>query len=348
LPKSKKEIAADRDKQNQRFYGGMLIMLAAPAVMACYFYGLRALLLLAVSILTAVLCEALGGLMMRRKKNSLYDLNAVFTGAVIALMLPASAPVFLAVIGSAFAIIVAKLPFGGTRGAPFVPAAAGFAFLCVCWPGEVFNYPIVSANFGAVVTTGAHMVSGTSIASMLHAGNSMRLNIINVFDIISGNIPGPMGTGCIIVLIAASAYMLFTRPAALLNTLGFLLSCAGTALLFPRVFTGRLSSVFLELCSGTLVFVALFLLPDPATSPQKGNLHRLYYGIFSGLLCMLMRYFGAFEEGACFALLLSNASWPFAEKQLEKLEELYRNKSNKNAESASAAEIKHGGGADGR
>jgi len=335
------------DKQNQRFFGGMLIMLAAPAVMACYFYGLRAFFLLTVSILSAVLCEALGGLIMRSKKNALFDLNAVFTGTVIALMLPASAPVFLAATGSAFAIIVAKIPFGGAKGAPFVPAAAGFAFLCVCWPGEVFNYPIVSANFGAVITTGAHMVSGTSIGSMLHAGNSMRLNIITVFDIISGNIPGPMGAGSILVLLAASAYLLFTRPTALLNTLGFILSCAAMSLLFPRVFTGRLSSVFLELCSGMLVFAALFLLPDPATSPQKSNLHRLYYGIFSGVLCMLMRYFGAFEEGVCFALLLSNASWPFAEKQLEKFEELYRKKSNKNTESALAAAIKQGGGADG-
>ena len=91
MPKSKKEIAADMDKQNQRFFGGMLIMLAAPAVMACYFYGLRAFFLLAVSILSAVLCEALGGLIMRSKKNALFDLNAVFTGTVIALMLPASA-----------------------------------------------------------------------------------------------------------------------------------------------------------------------------------------------------------------------------------------------------------------
>ncbi|MEI6578028.1 MAG: RnfABCDGE type electron transport complex subunit D, partial [Eubacteriales bacterium] len=320
-----------------------------PAIMAYYFYGLKVFVMLTVSILTAVVCEGLGGLFMRRKKTTLYDLNEVFTGAVIALMLPALDSVLLPVIGSAFAIIVAKLPFGGTKSAPFVPAAAGFAFLCVCWPSEVFNYTVASAQFGAAASN----VTGTSIASMLQSGNSLRLNLVSIFDILSGNFPGPMGAGSIMVMLAASIYMLFTRPSALLNTLGYILSCAAIALLFPRGhnlfdlnFQDRFSSLVLELCSGTLVFTALFLLPDPATSPKNNNLHRLYYGIFSGVLCMLMRYFGAFEEGACFALLLSNASWPFIENRLNKYKQPAVNEFNKRR-TPMASVKKNGGYADG-
>ena len=346
MPKNKKEIEAETEKQSQRFNGGMLIMLIAPAFMACYYYGLRALMLLVVSILAAVLCEGLGGMVMRRKKTTLYDLNAVFTGAVIALMLPASAPFYLAVFGSAFAVIVAKIPFGGTKNAPFVPAAAGFAFLCVCWPSEVFNYPIISSQFGAAASD----VSSASLASMLQAGNYLRLNLISVFDILSGSIPGPMGAGSILVLLAASIYFIFTRPSALLNTLGFVLGCAAIALLFPRIplrqdLAGRLSSMVLELCSGMLVFTALFILPDPATSPQSNNPHRLFYGIFSGVLCMMMRYFGAFEEGACFAILLSNASWPFVENRLNGLT-VYISKKRSKKPASPAAVIKNGGDAD--
>lgn len=303
------------EAQLTRFYRDMLIMLCAPLVMAVYYYGLRALFLAGVCALTAVVCEFTGLLLMRRKISDSFDFHCVFVGLVIALMLPATAPFSLGIIGASFAIIAAKLPFGSTRGALFVPAAAGFAFLCVCWPDQVFAYPPI-AGFRASVS--ASQTIGTSLSSMLSTGYSLRLTILHVFDILSGNVPGPMGTGSLLVLLAASSYLLIRRPGVLLNTLGYVAGCATMAALFPRVQSGRLSSVFLELCSGMLFFTAVFLLTDPVTSPKK-PLYRFYYGLFAGVLCMLLRYFGAYEEGACFALLIANAFWPFAESRLDKL-----------------------------
>lgn len=67
----------------------------------------------------------------------------------------------------------------------------------------------------------------------------------------------------------------------------------------------------MEISAGMLVFTALFLLPNPATLP-KTHLQRLLYGMAAGGICMLLRYFGAYEEGACFAVLLMNAVWPMA------------------------------------
>jgi len=342
MPKNKEAAPDAAVKEPRNFYGGMLIMLAGPAFMACYFYGFQALLLLAVSVLSAVLSEAFCSLILRRKDSGLADLNAVFTGAVIALMLPANAPLFLAATGSIFAVLAAKLPFGGAKTAPFMPAAAGFAFLCVCWPGKVFHYPAVTAQFGA-----AAPFAGESLASLLHNGNSLSLNFINVFDILAGNVPGPMGAGCILVILASSCYLLFTRPKTLLAPLGYAAGCAVSALLFPRVSTGHFSSMFLELCSGTLVFTALFLLPDPAVSPQGGNLRRAGYGVLSGVLCMVMRHFGAYEEGACFALLLSNAVWPFIENRLGGKRSAAGKKSVNNLFAGSAPAVKNGGGAHG-
>ncbi len=337
MAKSKNEIAAEAEKQTQRFYLDMLIMLAAPIFMAWYYYGIRALFLLAVSVSTAVLCEVAGSFIVHRKRKPLYDFNAVFTGAVIVLMLPSSFPFAFAAAGTAFAIIVAKIPFGGTKDAPFVPAAAGFAFLCVCWPAEVFTYPIVATQ----------AVTSTSIAAMLQSGNFIRLNIINLFDILTGNIPGPMGTGCILILLAASFYLCVKKPVALLNTLGFILSCAVLALIFPRVqvysFSSLLSSPAAELSAGSLFFAALFLIPDPATSPNKA-FHRFCHGIFSGIFCMLMRYFGAFEEGVCFAVLLSNVLWPIVENRLLKITGTgFKNRRKDSLPSAVAAD---GGDAD--
>ena len=78
------------------------------------------------------------------------------------------------------------------------------------------------------------------------------------------------------------------------------------AALFPRVYAGRLTSVAMELSSGAMVFAAVFLLPDPASAPS-GRASGFVYGIFAGVVCMLLRRFGAAEEGVFFAVLIANA-----------------------------------------
>ena len=347
MPANKTALSAE--KQAQKNFLNMLVMLAAPAAIAWYYYGFRSLLLIAVCIGSAAVCDIIGSLLIKNKKKTLYDFSAVFTGAVIAMMLPASFPFALAAAGCAFAVIVMKLPFGGTKSAPFMPAAGGFAFMCVCWPEKVFDYPAISAQFKLLSSAVATGMPGTSLAGMLHAGNSMRINSVSLLNFVTGNFPGPMGTGCILVLIAAAVYFLFTRPGVLLNSLGMVVSCGIFALLFPRIiigsdaFIGRLSSAVFELCSGSLVFAALFILTDNAASPQK-PLHRLLYGALTGTLCMLLRCFGVFEEGVCFAVLLSNAAWPLTESRLDRGFSNAAKKTGKKPAAPSIAE--KGGGAD--
>jgi len=290
------------------FYRDMLVMLALPAVMACYYHGLAALRLILICMASAVLLEISGAFLMRCPRD-LRDLSALFIGAAIPLMLPVSIPARIAVTGVAFGILAVKLPLGGTFSAPFVPAAAGFAFISICWPAAVFSYPLAG-------TGGA--VEGESLARMLSQGTSIRPNTINVFDILIGNVPGPMGAACIIVLLGSMAFMLLRNPRAIVNVLSFLGVCATMAALFPRIYGGlRLLSLMMELCSGLLVFAALFLLTDPATSPKK-LYRRAMYGAMTAVICMLLRRFGRFEESVCFAVLISNAIWPQIERWLKR------------------------------
>lgn len=343
MPTEKTELSAE--KQIKKHYLNLLFMLLAPAVMAWYYYGAQALLLLAVCTAGSALFDLVGVKFTLPRAKPPYDFSAFFTGAVIALMLPASFPLGRAAIGCAFAIIVAKMPFGSTHNAPFMPAAAGFAFLCVCWPAEVFNYPAIADKFALFRLSTAQGVAGSSLASMLQVGDSMRLSPINILHLLTGSIPGPMGSGAILVLLAAAFYFLFTRASALYNSFGFLFACGVVAFLFPRGANSSLSSLVLELCSGSLVFAALFLVnAETAESPQK-PLPRLMFGMFTGLLCMLLRYFGVFEEGVCFAVLLANAVWPFAGIRLDKLRKsVIKPPANPLAE----AELETGGGADAR
>lgn len=289
MPEPEKRVSlAPAAAAARRYYTDALIMLSGPVFMAVALYRFEAAILLAVSIASALACEALGALLLKGGQTTVRDLSAVFTGAAIALMLPAGASPLLAAAGSVFAVCAAKLPFGGAMHAPFVPAAAGMAFLCVSWPEKVFTY------------------SGVSIAAMLQVKNSIRLNPLNLFDLLLGGYPGPMGTGCIAVLLACSVYFLIRRRRALWAPLGFLMACAAMAALFPRVYSGSLTSVVMELSAGSLVFAAIFLLPDPASAPS-GRASGFLYGVFAGALCMLLRRYGTAEEGVFFAILIVNA-----------------------------------------
>lgn len=317
LTASSEGLRTPSEKEFRSYTVSTLLMLIAPAVMAFYYYRWRALSLLAVSVLTAVLCDALGTAMMRRKPG-IDTVYAALTGAMIALLLPASAPYWLPAAGSAFAIVAAKLPFGSAQKTPFVPAAAGIAFLCVCWPELVFTYPVIAADQTApVVATGSPgFVEGASFASMLRVHNSIDGNILSYFNAVIGRVPGPMGATCMLVMFGTAIAFFIFHSSLWLSSAGFVAVCSVCAVLFSRILTGRKLSLTMEISAGMLVFTALFLLPNPAALP-KSHLQRLIYGMAAGALCMLLRYFGAYEEGACFAVLLMNAAWPMVEGLLE-------------------------------
>ena len=290
------------------FHFDALLMLLPLCVMAVYYYGTGALARILACMAAGVVCEIAGAWIMRCPRD-VSDCSALFIGAATALMLPADIPYFVALSGTAFAVVVVKLPLGGTQSVPFVPTAAGFAFMTLCWPDRVFRYPAIG--------TGSEYVQGISLAGMLHSGTSIRPNTVNIFDILIGNFPGPMGASCVLVLAAGMIYLAVRYRRAIVNTLSFLLAAAIMALLFPRIYAGsvRLTSLLMELCSGLLIFAAVFFVTDPAISPRKIG-HRFLYGFFSGIVCMLLRYFSNFEDSVCFGILIADAVWPAVEVRL--------------------------------
>lgn len=333
---SAEQIRTPSEKEFRSYIVSTLLMLIAPAVMAFYYYRWRAAGLMAVSILTAVLCDALGAAMMRRKPG-IDAVYAALTGAMIALLLPASAPLWLPAAGSAFAIVAAKLPFGSAQKTPFVPAAAGIAFLCVCWPELVFSYPVIDNTAPTALTGSADFVQGSSFASMLTVHNSIDGNILSYFNAVIGKVPGPMGATCMLVMFGTAIAFFIFHSSLWLSSAGFVAVCSVCAVLFPRILTGRKLSLTMEISAGMLVFTALFLLPNPVTLP-KSHLQRLLYGMSAGAFCMLLRYFGAYEEGACFAVLLMNAAWPMADGLMQA-----RREQKRNAPKDAAPQLQKGG-----
>lgn len=291
-----------------QIFGDYTVMILAPCILSVLYYGTRAFWVIFVSIVSAVLSD-FAACAVLKKKFLIKDLSNVFIGAAIAVMMPAGVPLYIPAIASITGVTVAKIPFGGSLRAPFVPAAAGFAVVSVCFKELVFTY---------TENVEDKLLGAQSLASLLSQGNSVHFNLGNAFDILVGNIAGPMGTGCGMLMVVCGCYLFVRRRGALLATAGFIGACVIIVALFPRINASLLTRIVLELSAGSLLFGAVFLITDHATLP-KGNISRVIYGAVCGALCMAMRYNGTYEETVCFAVLLTNGFSPVIESVLKAL-----------------------------
>ncbi len=257
-------------------------------------------------LLSGIISEYIGFSLILKKK-SFSDLSVFASSLLIALLLPASAPLYVGILASAFAVFVAKLPFGDSRNAPFVPAAAGFCFVAMLFPEETFTY--AAEGSALLFSSQEGFIRGTTLLDMLSQGNSIRLNTFGIAALLSGNIPGAMGTTSILALLGVFGYRLIRDPKRLTVSAGFILSSAVFVCLFPRLHTDILTCMILELCAGSLIFTALMLINDPVSSPAK-PLRGLLYGALAGIISMALRYFGNIYDGSVFAVLIMNCLWP--------------------------------------
>lgn len=283
----------------------VLIPLIMLLVVPLMYNGARVFVLTGVSVLSAMIFEALFCIFSHRP-ITLTDLSAIVTGFIVALLLPVSAPLWLPVIACAFAILIVKMPFGGLGRSPFNPAAAGIAFVTICFPNEVFRYRDTKLISDLDLFASPTFQGAMSPAAMLHSNT--RPDIYPT-EMALGNYPGPMGTTAILVILACAIYLLMRRTIPWQIPICFIGVAALYAFLFPRIPGNRFDSVVFEMLSGSLVFAAVFMATDPSTSP-KSNIGRALYGVLGGLVCMLLRTFGAYEQGACFAILIINSVAP--------------------------------------
>lgn len=271
-----------------------------------YLNGIYALWQVAVCALSAVLSELISFKLVL-KKNTVGDLSALTTGMLIGLMLPVSAPFYVGMSAAVFAIVVAKLPFGDVRNTPFVPAAAGFCLSAIMFSDAVFTYPETGSDFAFYDSE--TFTKGETLFDMLSKGDSLSLNVFGRIELLSGAYPGAVGTTSMLTLLGVFAFLCLRRRKRMFACIGYLSAASVIAFIFPRVNSGRFSSVIAELCAGGLIFVAMLLITDPVASPLK-PLRSFVYGAAAGLICMLLRYFSKTPDPSCFSVLIINAVWP--------------------------------------
>lgn len=302
--------ASPHVRSNETTTGIMLDVIIAllPAlVMSVVYFGLRALVLTMTCVVSCVAAEFVSRKAMKRS-NTIGDLSAVVTGIILAFNLPATLPLWMAVIGSVFAIVVVKQMFGGV-GQNFVnPAMTARIVLMVSFPTAMARWVAPFTDTWAVdaVTTATPMAS---LAAVKGGDLSMAQGLPSLAEMFLGNHGGSMGEVCSAALICGGIYLLLRKvispviPFTFIGTVALCMLIAGK---------GNLEFVAYELLGGGLMLGAFFMATDYSTSPinKKG---KIIFGIGCGLITTVIRLFGALPEGVSFSIILMNILVPHIE-----------------------------------
>ncbi len=270
----------------------VIIALLPAAGFGIYNFGIRALVIILVTVASTVLTEFLFGLY--KKKQTISDLSAVITGLLLALSLPVTVPLWIPFLGGVFAILIVKCLFGGLGQNFMNPALAARCFL-------VISFPALMTNFTTDAFTGA-----TPLA-VLKSGEN-----VNILDMIVGRTAGTIGETSVIAIVIGAGLLILLGvidlrvPGSYIVTFVIFLIFFGGHGFDPAFITAHLSG-------GGLMLGAFFMATDYVTRPitVKGQ---YLYGIILGILTGIFRVFGASVEGVSYAIIIGNLLVPLIEK----------------------------------
>jgi Na+-translocating ferredoxin:NAD+ oxidoreductase subunit D len=310
----------------------VLLALLPGIALYVWYFGPAILLSITLASITALSTEAL----MLKLRNRpvipfLKDNSALLTGWLLALSIPPLAPWWLVVVGTAFAIAIAKHLYGGLGSNLFNPAMVGYAVLIISFPAQMTHW-IAPHGLGDGGTVPAelsfaqqlqYIFSGVlppdltldaltmatpldNLKTHLHLDQPIR----QILDMpIYGQLAGHGSEMVALGFLLGGLYLLATRiiswhiPVAFLGTLFVI---AG---IFHEIDPGRYVAPLFHWFAGAAMLGAFFILTDPVSSPTTNN-GKLIYAAGAALLTYLIRTFGGFPDGVAFATLLMNICVP--------------------------------------
>ncbi|MBE5880712.1 MAG: Na+-transporting NADH:ubiquinone oxidoreductase subunit D [Lachnospiraceae bacterium] len=271
----------------------VIIALLPTTIFGVVNFGLNALILVLVTIASAVLSEWVF-CKICKKKSTIGDLSAVVTGLLLALNLPPSAPWWIAVIGGVFAIVVVKMLFGGLGQNFMNPALGARCFLLI-------SFTSIMTNFDCDAYTGA-----TPLAVLKEGG------IVNVYDMVIGKTAGTIGETSMVAIVIGACFLIMVGVIDLRIPGTYIVSFV----IFLVLFSGRgfdMNYISANLAGGGLMLGAFFMATDYVTRPitKKGQ---YLFGILLGIMTGIFRVFGASAEGVSYAIIIGNLLVPLIEK----------------------------------
>jgi electron transport complex protein RnfD len=285
----------------KRIMRDVVIALLPACAFAVYAYGMKALLVLIVSVVSAVLAEFLFQKTIGRKKTDIGDLSAVITGILLALNLSPAVPLWLPMVGSVFAMIVVKQLFGGL-GANFInPALSARIFLLASFPVYMTSW-----------TFAPDAVSGATYLARLQTEADFVPQYADYMALLFNKMGGTLGEVSAVALIVGGLYLLVRKvidwriPFFYLATFALLIFIIGRNDFFEV-------HIVFEILAGGLLMGAFFMATDYATSPLS-PVGRIIMGVGCGLFTVIIRLFGGYPEGVSYSILIMNIFVPIIDR----------------------------------
>lgn len=277
----------------------VIIALLPATVAALYYFKTNAAIIILLSVLSAVVSEAI----YQKATNqpvTINDLSAVVTGLLLAFNLPASAPWWMPIFGSAFAIIIVKQFFGGVGQNFMNPALAARIFLTISYTGRMTNW----------VAPGVDAISTATPLDFVKGVNHVPSGAPKLVDMLFGNTGGSLGETSAILLILGGIYLVYRGVISIKIPAIYISTVAIATLLFGNF---DINFMMYHLLAGGLMLGAFFMATDYASAPitPKG---RIIFALGCGILTSVFRLYGGYPEGVGFSILLMNIASPLIEK----------------------------------
>ncbi len=295
---------------SKRFMTCALAGLAPAALASIYFFGLRAILIIAVSYIAGISVEFMFAVV---RKHKIYE-GFFVTGLIFPLVLPPTTPLWVVAVGVMFGVLFGKEMFGGTGRNIFNPALVGRLFITIAFPAIMTTswlMPITDATFTdkwltpfANTTITDSITSATPLAVYKTTGAKST-----TFDLLIGHTAGSMGETCRIAIIIGGLLLIFTKAGNWRIPVSYFGSVFIFALIGNHFLPGRIAPPIFQLLTGGLLFGAFFMATDPVTSPFTCA-GKYTFGIMCGILTVLIRSFSGYVEGVMFSIVIMNAFTP--------------------------------------
>ena len=299
-----------RDKMTTGRIMQLVVLALLPTTLfGIWNFGFRAFLVVLVTVASSVFFEWLYDRLMH-KKNTVTDFSAAVTGLLLALNMPPQIPLWMPVLGSAFAIIVVKQLFGGLGQNFMNPALAARCFLMISFTGKMTDFAVDKLSGYHCIDT---VTGATALAELKNSG--FTADSISVKNLFIGNIHGTIGETSALAILIGAVILLAFKVIDLKIPLTYIGSFA-VFVIFYMLGTGKgfdVNYLFSHLFGGGLMLGAWFMATDYVTTPitPKGQ---LIYGCCLGVVTAIFRLFGGSAEGVSNAIIFCNLLVPLIEK----------------------------------
>ena len=299
-----------RDKMTTGRIMQLVVLALLPTTLfGIWNFGFRAFLVVLVTVASSVFFEWLYDRLMH-KKNTVTDFSAAVTGLLLALNMPPQIPLWMPVLGSAFAIIVVKQLFGGLGQNFMNPALAARCFLMISFTGKMTDFAVDKLSGYQCIDT---VTGATALAELKNSG--FTADSISVKNLFIGNIHGTIGETSALAILIGAVILLAFKVIDLKIPLTYIGSFA-VFVIFYMLGTGKgfdVNYLFSHLFGGGLMLGAWFMATDYVTTPitPKGQ---LIYGCCLGVVTAIFRLFGGSAEGVSYAIIFCNLLVPLIEK----------------------------------